>query len=229
MENDFFSSKAPWCDLEGVYQKYLRTGNLVERLSSVLSDLITKRFVCFLLFNNSLNSAFLDCLKFKMNSNDLSLPLANSSDNCHVHPLPTLAAKFRPSCTRSLVTSSDTLKVSLTTITRHSGLVSGSSKPFVLLRTASGGRFAQQLQTLSHSKEALAARSISLDQSFYGLKKVTKVRRAMTRRKEIQSQTWQSRLTMGRLMQLGGRGRNRLARSSTLMMSSIVLIGWFTL
>ncbi|KIM36795.1 hypothetical protein M413DRAFT_448928 [Hebeloma cylindrosporum] len=43
MENDFFSSKAPWCDLEGIYQKYLRTGNLVERLSSVLSDLITKR------------------------------------------------------------------------------------------------------------------------------------------------------------------------------------------
>ncbi|PPQ80108.1 LOW QUALITY PROTEIN: hypothetical protein CVT25_001476 [Psilocybe cyanescens] len=43
MENDFFSSKAPWCELEGIYQKYLRTGNLVERLSSVLSDLISKR------------------------------------------------------------------------------------------------------------------------------------------------------------------------------------------
>ncbi|KAJ3504231.1 hypothetical protein NLJ89_g8043 [Agrocybe chaxingu] len=43
MENDFFSSKAPWYELEGVYQKYLRTGNLVERLSSVLSDLIAKR------------------------------------------------------------------------------------------------------------------------------------------------------------------------------------------
>ena len=50
MENDFFSSKAPWCDLEGIYQKYLRTGNLVERLSSVLSDLITKRFVSSFFF-----------------------------------------------------------------------------------------------------------------------------------------------------------------------------------
>jgi hypothetical protein len=46
MEDDFFSSKSPWCDLERMYQKYLRTGNLVERLSSVLSDLIMKRFVC---------------------------------------------------------------------------------------------------------------------------------------------------------------------------------------
>ncbi|KAF8911682.1 P-loop containing nucleoside triphosphate hydrolase protein [Gymnopilus junonius] len=43
MENDFFSSKAPWCELESIYQKYLRTSNLVERLSSVLSDLIGKR------------------------------------------------------------------------------------------------------------------------------------------------------------------------------------------
>jgi len=43
MENEFFSSRTPWCDLEAIYQKYLRTTNLVERLSSVLSDLITKR------------------------------------------------------------------------------------------------------------------------------------------------------------------------------------------
>jgi hypothetical protein len=43
MENAFFSSNAPWCELESVYQKYLRTGNLVDRLSSVLSDLIAKR------------------------------------------------------------------------------------------------------------------------------------------------------------------------------------------
>ena len=42
MENAHFS-KSPWNELEGVYQKYLRTGNLVERLSSVLSDLISKR------------------------------------------------------------------------------------------------------------------------------------------------------------------------------------------
>jgi len=44
MENNFFSSQAPWCELEASYQKYLRTGNLVERLSSVLSDLILKRY-----------------------------------------------------------------------------------------------------------------------------------------------------------------------------------------
>ncbi|KAF4621477.1 hypothetical protein D9613_001040 [Agrocybe pediades] len=43
MENNFFSSQAPWCELEASYQKYLRTGNLVERLSNVLSDLILKR------------------------------------------------------------------------------------------------------------------------------------------------------------------------------------------
>ncbi|KAJ3560217.1 hypothetical protein NP233_g10983 [Leucocoprinus birnbaumii] len=42
-EKEFFSSTAPWCELEGMYQKYLRTSNLVERLSSVLSDLIAKR------------------------------------------------------------------------------------------------------------------------------------------------------------------------------------------
>ncbi|PPR05458.1 hypothetical protein CVT24_008227 [Panaeolus cyanescens] len=42
-EDDWFSSTSPWCELDGVYQKYLRTRNLVERLSSVLSDLISKR------------------------------------------------------------------------------------------------------------------------------------------------------------------------------------------
>jgi hypothetical protein len=42
-ESDFFAATAPWCELEGLYQKYLRTSNLVERLSSVLSDLIAKR------------------------------------------------------------------------------------------------------------------------------------------------------------------------------------------
>ncbi|KAF8959975.1 P-loop containing nucleoside triphosphate hydrolase protein [Flammula alnicola] len=59
LENNWFCVKQPssndlksnitwaqaraWCDLEGIYQKYLRTSNLVERLSSVLSDLISKR------------------------------------------------------------------------------------------------------------------------------------------------------------------------------------------
>ncbi|KAJ3563691.1 hypothetical protein NP233_g8780 [Leucocoprinus birnbaumii] len=42
-EKEFFSSTAPWCELEGMYQKYLRTSNLVGRLSSILSDLIAKR------------------------------------------------------------------------------------------------------------------------------------------------------------------------------------------
>ncbi|EKM81299.1 hypothetical protein AGABI1DRAFT_56763 [Agaricus bisporus var. burnettii JB137-S8] len=42
-EQQFFAGTAPWCELEGMYQKYLRTTNLVERLSGVLSDLIAKR------------------------------------------------------------------------------------------------------------------------------------------------------------------------------------------
>ncbi|KAJ8697219.1 hypothetical protein PTI98_007017 [Pleurotus ostreatus] len=42
-ENEFFSMTAPWSDLEPMYQKYLRTGNLVERASAILSDLISKR------------------------------------------------------------------------------------------------------------------------------------------------------------------------------------------
>lgn len=47
-ENEFFAMTAPWCELEGLYQKYLRTSNLVERLSSTLSDLIAKRYVSVL-------------------------------------------------------------------------------------------------------------------------------------------------------------------------------------
>ncbi|KAJ7115622.1 P-loop containing nucleoside triphosphate hydrolase protein [Mycena crocata] len=42
-ENDFFSLTPPWCNLDPMYQKYLRTSNLVDRLSSILSDLISKR------------------------------------------------------------------------------------------------------------------------------------------------------------------------------------------
>ncbi|KDR69882.1 hypothetical protein GALMADRAFT_145261 [Galerina marginata CBS 339.88] len=41
-ENVFFS-KAPWSELEPMYQKCLTTGKLVERLSIILSDLISKR------------------------------------------------------------------------------------------------------------------------------------------------------------------------------------------
>ncbi|KAF8152891.1 P-loop containing nucleoside triphosphate hydrolase protein [Pholiota molesta] len=42
-ENDFFSTTAPWSSLEDTYQQYLRTSNLVERLSDVLYDLIEAR------------------------------------------------------------------------------------------------------------------------------------------------------------------------------------------
>ena len=42
MENDFFSD-APWCNLESKHQKLLRTDNVVQRLGTVLSDLISKR------------------------------------------------------------------------------------------------------------------------------------------------------------------------------------------
>ncbi|KAF8161524.1 P-loop containing nucleoside triphosphate hydrolase protein [Crassisporium funariophilum] len=42
-EDEFFSMTAPWSELDAMYQKYLRTANLVERLSSILSDLISKR------------------------------------------------------------------------------------------------------------------------------------------------------------------------------------------
>jgi len=44
-ENEFFSMTAPWSSLESTYQNYLRTSNLTERLSMILSDLISKRLV----------------------------------------------------------------------------------------------------------------------------------------------------------------------------------------
>lgn len=44
-EDEFFSMTAPWSELEFMYQKYLRTSNLVDRLSAILSDLILKRLV----------------------------------------------------------------------------------------------------------------------------------------------------------------------------------------
>ncbi|KAJ6529313.1 P-loop containing nucleoside triphosphate hydrolase protein [Mycena capillaripes] len=42
-EVEFFSSKSPWCELDSMHQPYLGTSNLVHRLSSILSDLISKR------------------------------------------------------------------------------------------------------------------------------------------------------------------------------------------
>ncbi|KAJ7769899.1 P-loop containing nucleoside triphosphate hydrolase protein [Mycena metata] len=42
-EHEFFSLTPPWSELDSTYQKYLRTSNLVDRLSSILSELISKR------------------------------------------------------------------------------------------------------------------------------------------------------------------------------------------
>ncbi|KIL62477.1 hypothetical protein M378DRAFT_12811 [Amanita muscaria Koide BX008] len=42
-EEEFFAMTLPWSELDGTYQRFLRTSNLVERLSTVLSDLISKR------------------------------------------------------------------------------------------------------------------------------------------------------------------------------------------
>ncbi|KAF8805211.1 hypothetical protein BYT27DRAFT_7258317 [Phlegmacium glaucopus] len=42
-EAEFFAMTSPWSELDAVYQKYLKTSNLVDRLSSILSDLISKR------------------------------------------------------------------------------------------------------------------------------------------------------------------------------------------
>ena len=42
-EDEFFSLTAPWSAMEAYYQKYLRTSNLTERLSTMLSELISKR------------------------------------------------------------------------------------------------------------------------------------------------------------------------------------------
>ena len=50
-EAEFFSGTSPWNELETVYARYLRTENLVIRLSQVLSDLIGKRYVVCLDMN----------------------------------------------------------------------------------------------------------------------------------------------------------------------------------
>jgi len=42
-ENEYFSMTQPFSSLDASYQKYLRTTNLMERLSAVLSELIAKR------------------------------------------------------------------------------------------------------------------------------------------------------------------------------------------
>ncbi|KAF5355093.1 hypothetical protein D9756_005579 [Leucocoprinus leucothites] len=42
-EDEFFLGTSPWNEIEPLYARYLRTKNLVERLSQVLSELIAKR------------------------------------------------------------------------------------------------------------------------------------------------------------------------------------------
>ncbi|THU89402.1 hypothetical protein K435DRAFT_677975 [Dendrothele bispora CBS 962.96] len=42
-EDEFFTMTSPWSDLDPMFQRYLRARNLVERLSRILSDLISKR------------------------------------------------------------------------------------------------------------------------------------------------------------------------------------------
>lgn len=66
MEDEFFSLKAPWSDLEQMHKKYLGTNNLVARLSEVLSELIAERYVVHYITFPDLMLA-LGFLKFKMN------------------------------------------------------------------------------------------------------------------------------------------------------------------
>lgn len=42
-ENEWFTSTQPWSSLEPQYQKFLRTSQLTERLSLILSELIARR------------------------------------------------------------------------------------------------------------------------------------------------------------------------------------------
>ena len=42
-EDEWFALTQPWSSMDFVYQRYLRTTNLIERLSSILSDLVKKR------------------------------------------------------------------------------------------------------------------------------------------------------------------------------------------
>ena len=71
-EQDFFAMTPPWSELDAVYQKYLKTSNLVDRLSSILSDLISKRslslFLPFLPVSYSSFCQFTGSRKSKMNS-----------------------------------------------------------------------------------------------------------------------------------------------------------------
>lgn len=48
----FFAMTPPWSELDAVYQKYLKTSNLMERVSSILSDLISKRPVSIFSFHS---------------------------------------------------------------------------------------------------------------------------------------------------------------------------------
>jgi len=89
-EDTFFSSTAPWSELDSVYQKYLRTGNLVDRLSSILSDLISKRsffITSGVLLILTYVTHFVDYLRSTKNSKRTLLLLVMTWLRCHLRHL----------------------------------------------------------------------------------------------------------------------------------------------
>lgn len=46
-ECQFFASTKPWCDLDSYYQSFLCTSKLTDRLSTILAELIAKRYDMF--------------------------------------------------------------------------------------------------------------------------------------------------------------------------------------
>ena len=93
----FFSMTAPWSELDTICQKYLRTSNLVERLSSILLDLISKRLVQS--FPLKLSSILIttnlsDFSKFNDGLERQSFVPVLSSLNAHQHLLMTRVMKF---------------------------------------------------------------------------------------------------------------------------------------
>lgn len=52
-ENDWFEQTLPWCSLDPYHQSFLRTTRLVDRLSTILAELIAKRCeACFYILSS---------------------------------------------------------------------------------------------------------------------------------------------------------------------------------
>ena len=91
-EDSFFATESGWCDLDLIYQKYLRTSNLVARLSEILSDLISKRYLSVVIFRSCVLYSLTDLHRLPEIHNELDktifetrerlnkLPKAPSSD-----------------------------------------------------------------------------------------------------------------------------------------------------